>query len=210
MRTAAPQMRQVIDAARSRGGFVIVDEIYHGLEYEAEPYTALQFNDDIFVLNSFSKYFGMTGWRLGWMVAPEAYLRPLEKLAQNAFICVSAPAQFAALAAFQTDTLQLLEQSRDEFQRRRDFLLPALREMGFSVPLTPDGAFYIYAGCEAFSNNSQSFGLKLLEQAGVALTPGFDFGVHAAAAHLRFAYTCDMTALEEGADRLARYLRAAV
>lgn len=206
MRTTAAQMRQSIDAARSRGGFVIVDEIYHGLEYGAEPYTALEFGDDIFVLNSFSKYFGMTGWRLGWMVAPEAFLRPLEKLAQNLFICVSAPAQFAALAAFEPETLKVLEQRRQEFQRRRDFLLPALRELGFSVPVTPDGAFYIYAGCEAFSGNSQSFGLKLLEEAGVAITPGFDFGSHAASTHVRFAYTCDMAALEEGVDRLARYL----
>lgn len=209
MRTAAPQMRQLIEAARSRNGFVIVDEIYHGLEYDAAPYTALQFADDIFVLNSFSKYFGMTGWRLGWMVVPETYLRALEKLAQNTFICVSAPAQYAALAAFQADTLQTLEKRRQEFQRRRDFLLPALRELGFSVPLTPDGAFYIYAGCEAFSKSSQDFGLKLLEQAGVAITPGFDFGVHAASTHLRFAYTCDMATLEEAVDRLACYLRTA-
>jgi aspartate/methionine/tyrosine aminotransferase len=167
----------------------------------------LEFTDDVFVINSFSKYFCMTGWRLGWMVAPESHVREIEKLAQNAFICPSAPAQYAALAAFRPETLAVLEQRREEFRRRRDFMVPALRRLGFRVPVMPQGAFYIYAGCEEFSNDSGRFAFRVLEEAGVAIAPGLDFGSNAPERHVRFAYTRSLEDLEEGIERIAVMLK---
>jgi aspartate/methionine/tyrosine aminotransferase len=171
--------------------------------------TALSLSPEIFVVNSFSKYFCMTGWRIGWLIAPADYVREMERLAQNAFISVSAPAQHAALAAFRPETIAILEGRRAEFQRRRDFLVPALRALGFSVPLMPEGAFYVYAGCERFTDDSEVFALRVLNEVGVALTPGCDFGVHGARTHVRFAYTRSLSDLEEGVERLGRLLRAA-
>jgi aspartate/methionine/tyrosine aminotransferase len=191
---------------RALGGFVVVDEIYQGLIYDGTPSTALDFADDVFVVNSFSKYFCMTGWRLGWMVVPESYVREIVKLAQNAFICPSAPAQYAALAAFRPETLALLERRRQEFRRRRDFMVPALRRLGFRVPLTPEGAFYIYAGCEALADDSVSFALRVLDEAGVAITPGVDFGANAPERHVRFAYTRALDDLQEGVEKISRML----
>jgi aspartate/methionine/tyrosine aminotransferase len=161
----------------------------------------------VFVVNSFSKYFNMTGWRLGWIVAPETHVREIEKLAQNAFICPSAPAQYAALAAFRADTLGVLEERRREFQRRRDYMVPALRELGFRIPVMPQGAFYIYAGCESFSADSTQFALRVLEEAGVAITPGLDFGSNRPEQHVRFAYTRSLEDLEEGVESIARTLK---
>jgi aspartate/methionine/tyrosine aminotransferase len=149
----------------------------------------------------------MTGWRLGWLVAPAEYVREMERLAQNAFISVSAPAQYAALAAFAPETIEILETRRAEFQRRRDFLVPALRSLGFEVPVMPEGAFYVYAGCARFTDDSESFALRLLEEAGVAITPGIDFGAYRARSHVRFAYTRSLADLEEGVARMARFLR---
>ena len=149
----------------------------------------------------------MTGWRLGWIVAPETHVREMEKLAQNAFICPSAPAQYAALAAFRPDTLAVLEERRREFLRRRDYMVPALRELGFRIPVTPQGAFYIYAGCERFSADSTAFALRILEEAGVAITPGLDFGTYRPERHVRFAYTRSLEDLTEGVDNIARILR---
>lgn len=200
------ELGSIIDWVRSQRGFVIVDEIYLGLNYAGALPTALALDDEIFVVNSFSKYFCMTGWRLGWMVAPARYVREIERLAQNAFICPPAPAQYAALAAFRPDTIALLEERRLEFMRRRDFMLPALRALGFDIPVTPTGAFYIYAGCERFADDSAEFALRLLEQAGVAITPGIDFGSHLARSHVRFAYTRSLEGLEEGVARIARLL----
>jgi aspartate/methionine/tyrosine aminotransferase len=200
------ELRSIVDWARSQRGFVVVDEIYLGLNYAGALPTALALDDEIFVVNSFSKYFCMTGWRLGWMVAPSRYVREIERLAQNAFICPPAPAQYAALAAFRPDTIALLEERRLEFMRRRDFMLPALRALGFEIPVTPTGAFYIYAGCGRFAEDSAEFALRLLEQAGVAITPGIDFGSHRARSHVRFAYTRSLEGLEEGVARIARLL----
>lgn len=183
-----------------------MDEIYQGLVYEGAASTVLESTEDIFVVNSFSKYFSMTGWRLGWVVAPEAYVRELEKLAQNAFICPSAPAQYAALAAFRPETLALLEQRREEFRLRRDYMVPALRALGFRVPVMPQGAFYIYAGCERFSHDSGALALQILEDAGVAVTPGLDFGSNAPGRHLRFAYTRSLDDLKEGMESIAKML----
>lgn len=192
--------------AAARGGALIVDEIYHGLIYDGAAQTALALRDDVFVINSFSKYFNMTGWRLGWLVAPERYVEAIDRIAQNVFLAASTPAQHAALAAFEPETLALLDARRDEFRMRRDFLLPALRNLGFGVPQLPQGAFYIYANSAALAPDSFVFARELLEQAGVAITPGIDFGAHAASEHVRFAYTRPVEVLREGVARIARFL----
>jgi len=201
------EMRAIVDVVRQKGGSLIVDEIYHGLVYNIEAQTALAVSDQAFVINSFSKYFNMTGWRLGWMVVPEAYIPVVDKLAQNLFLAAPTPAQYAALAAFEPQTLAILEERREEFQRRRDYLLPALRELGFDIPVTPHGAFYIYANCERFSDDSFALSRRLLEEAGVAVTPGMDFGTHRANTHLRFAYTTSVERLSEGVRRIAEFLK---
>ena len=191
-----------------RGGHLIMDEIYHGLVYEGSTTTALAFSSDIFVVNSFSKYFGMTGWRLGWVVAPEAQVRDVDKLAQNVFLAPSTIAQYAALAAFEPPTIEILEERREEFRRRRDFLLPALRSIGFEIDVEPRGAFYLYADVERFTSDSYGFARDVIEHAGVAITPGIDFGSNAPATHVRFAYTTTVERLEEGVERLHSFLRA--
>ena len=191
---------------RQQGGQLIVDEIYHGLTYEREVPTALQFGDDIFVVQSFSKYFNMTGWRLGWLVVPERFSRDIEKLAQNLFISPSTPAQHAALAAFEPATISILEARRNEFRRRRDFLAPALADLGFRLAPKPEGAFYIYANCAELTDNSDRFARELLESAGVAITPGLDFGSNAPEKHLRFAYTAGVERLTEAVDRIRRFI----
>lgn len=194
-------------AVRGRGGRLVVDEIYHGLTYGPDPRTALELGDDTLVVNSFSKYFDMTGWRLGWMVAPAGMIRELEKLQQNLFICPSTLAQRAALAAFLPETLEVLEARRRELRARRDLVVPALREMGFDVPVTPEGAFYVYAGCGRLAEDSGRFALEILEQAGVAVTAGLDFGRNQPERHLRFSYTTSMENLREAMERLRAFLR---
>lgn len=191
---------------RHKGGQLIVDEIYHGLTYERDATTALQFGDDIFVVQSFSKYFNMTGWRLGWLVVPVRFIRDIEKLAQNLFIAPSTPAQYAALAAFHPDTLAILEKRRAEFRWRRDFLAPEIEKLGFRLDAKPEGAFYIYADCSAITSDSNQFSRELLEMAGIAITPGLDFGSHAPKSHLRFAYTTRIERMAQAVDRLRRHL----
>ncbi|HSQ03968.1 MAG TPA: pyridoxal phosphate-dependent aminotransferase [Burkholderiales bacterium] len=204
--SSAPDIaRMAAYAARHRGA-LIVDEIYHGLVYEGDTRTALSCSDEIFVINSFSKYFNMTGWRLGWMVAPERYVRDIDKLSQNIYLAAPTPSQFAALAAFAPQTLAILDERREEFRRRRDYLLPALRKLGFDVPCTPQGAFYIYAGCSGLTSDSYAFALDLLERAGVAITPGIDFGSYRSSEHVRFAYTRPIAGLEEGVQRIEAFL----
>ncbi len=202
------EMRAIVEAVQARGGVAIVDEIYQGLTYASEFASALAYSDRIFVVNSFSKYFSMTGWRLGWLVVPEDCVREVETFAQNAFICPSAPSQYAGIAAFAPETTAILEARRAEFRRRRDFLVPALRKLGFSIPVMPEGAFYVYAGVERFSRDSGSFALEVLERAGVAITPGKDFGENEAPRYVRFAYTRSIEELEEGVRRLAKFLAA--
>lgn len=201
------ELEAMIEYTRRQKGFLIVDEIYQGLVYEKKARTALAFSDEVFVINSFSKYFGMTGWRLGWIVAPPAYVRMLEKLQQNIFICAPTPAQHAALAAFTSEAEAIFEKRRETFGQRRDFLLPALRELGFDIPVTPEGAFYLYANCERLGIDSMELSRRLLEEAGVAITPGIDFGSFGASQHVRFAYTTSMEQLHEGVERIARFLR---
>ena len=194
--------------AQQRGGALIVDEIYHGLVYEGVTQTAADAGDNVFVINSFSKYFNMTGWRLGWMVVPERYVRELDKLSQNIYLSAPTPSQLAALAAFQPETLAICEARREAFRVRRDYLVPALRALGFGIPHTPPGAFYVYADCSRFTQDSHAFALDLLERAGVAITPGIDFGSHRAREHVRFAYTRPVERLREGVRRLGEYLAA--
>ncbi len=200
------EMRRIAGVVEARGGRLIVDEIYLGLTYDAPPRSVLELADDAFVISSFSKYFSMTGWRLGWVVAPQAHVRDLEKLAQNLYIAPSAPSQYAALACFLPETLAILEARRLEFKARRDCVVSALRSMGFGVPVNPDGGFFVYADSSAFDSDSERFCREVLQGAGVALTPGIDFGVHHASRHVRFAYTIDMTKLEDGIARLRRHL----
>jgi aspartate/methionine/tyrosine aminotransferase len=200
------ELAALSQVVRSHNGYLLVDEIYHGLGYDAPTPSVLEVDPDAFVINSFSKYFGMTGWRLGWLVAPEAAVVEMEKLAQNLFISLSTMAQYAALAGFEPGTREILEQRRDIFRQRRDFLLPAVQELGFSVPCKPQGAFYIYADASRFTDDSQRFCLQMLEEHGVALTPGLDFGHFRASEHLRFSYTTGMDRLELAVERLARVL----
>lgn len=187
-----------------KNGFLVVDEIYHGLSYDEPAPSILSVTDQAFVINSFSKYFGMTGWRLGWLVAPEAAVSELEKLSQNLFISSSTIAQHAALAAFTPQCREILEQRKMEFARRRDYLLPELQHIGFDIPHCPAGAFYLYAGIQTFSSDSQQFCLDLLEEHGIAITPGVDFGRHLPQQHVRFAYTTGMDRLQEAVARLER------
>ena len=201
-------LRAIAAIARERGGALIVDEIYHGLVYDGDYTTVLKASDDVFVINSFSKYFNMTGWRLGWMVVPENYVREFDKLSQNIYLSAPTAAQHAALAAFTPETIAILEARRNEFKARRDFLLPALRGLGFRIPVVPQGAFYIYADCGALTQDSFAFARDLLETAGVAITPGADFGVHAAERHVRFAYTNAIPVLAEGVKRIGEYIAA--
>lgn len=202
-------MQQLQETVRQQQGSLIVDEIYQGLSYDGQgDFTALEIADDVFVINSFSKYFGMTGWRLGWLVAPECCIDALDRLAQNLYLAAPTLAQYAALEAFTAETRSILDQRRDEFKQRRDYLLPALQSLGFDVRCKPTGAFYIYADCSQLASNSFEFTQHLLEEAGVAITPGVDFGDYQAHQHVRFAYTTSLDNLEKGIERLAKYTNA--
>jgi aspartate/methionine/tyrosine aminotransferase len=204
------EMRAIAAAVARRGGRLIVDEIYLGLSYGGEPLSVLSLAgaaaDDLFVVSSFSKYFNMTGWRLGWTIVPERHVRDVEKLAQNLYISPPTLSQRAALACFLPETLAILEQRRQAFRDRRDFLVPALRDLGFGIPVMPSGGFFVYADSSRFSPDSERFCRDVLEGAGVAITPGVDFGAHRASEHVRFAYTIEMAKLEDGVARLARHL----
>ena len=202
-----PVLREYHSITGRHGGSLIVDEIYHGLTYDDPAHTALAVSDDIFVINSFSKYFGMTGWRLGWLIAPRAVIPDIEKLAQNLFLAAPTLAQYAALSAFDDEVIAILDARRDEFRLRRDYLLPALRAIGFEIPVVPAGAFYLYANCSRFAADSYAFAERLLEEAGVAITPGVDFGSNLPKQHVRFAYTTSLENLQEGVRRLAKKLR---
>jgi aspartate/methionine/tyrosine aminotransferase len=197
----------IVEQVRARSGFLIVDEIYQGLSYDHPPSTVLSLDDDVLTLASFSKYFNMTGWRLGWLIAPRALVPTLEKLAQNLYICPSAIAQHAALACFSGEALAIYEARRDEFHRRRDYLVPALRELGFDVPVMPDGAFYIYAGISRFATDSWDFAFALLREANVCVVPGRDFGVAETGRYVRLSYANKQENLETAVDRMAQHLR---
>jgi aspartate/methionine/tyrosine aminotransferase len=199
-------IRDIAALCSARGATLIVDEIYHGLVYEGSPQTALAHSGKVVVINSFSKYFHMTGWRLGWLAAPAALMESIERLAQNLYLAPPTPAQFAALAAFSEETLSILESRRLEMQARRDFMLPALRELGFGLQAVPQGAFYLYADISRFSDNSFAFCERMLEEAGVAITPGVDFGEVTPERYVRFAYAQPLPALREALTRIGRFV----
>ncbi len=198
--------RGINDVVASHNGVLIMDELYHGLVYDQQESSILEINNDAMVINSFSKYFGMTGWRLGWMVVPEDALEPINIMAQNFYISPPSIAQYAALGAFEPATIEIMEARRAEFRQRRDYLVPALRELGFSIPNMPAGAFYIYAGIEKLAADSEAFCWDMLERAEVAFTPGTDFGEHLARQHVRFSYTQPMDRLELAVERLSKAL----
>lgn len=202
------ELAAIVAETRAREGFAIVDEIYLGLSYQDRARTALELGEDVIVVNSFSKYFHMTGWRLGWMVVPEALAPDFEKLAQNLYICPSALAQHAALACFTEQASAIFEARRQEFRRRRDYLVPALRALGLEIPVEPDGAFYVYVDCSRFTDDSAAFADELLEQAWVSVVPGDDFGSNEPHRYLRLSYASSMEHLREAVERIGRFLHA--
>ncbi|MCK5336920.1 MAG: pyridoxal phosphate-dependent aminotransferase [Gammaproteobacteria bacterium] len=201
------QMQALISATQKHDGLLIVDEIYQGLVYDVENYTALSISHDIVVINSFSKYFGMTGWRVGWMVVPEEMVDAIDRVSQNIFLAPSTPAQYAALEAFSETSMDIIHARRDEFKQRRDYLLPTLKNLGFKITVEPQGAFYIYADCSQLSDDSFQLSNNLLEKAGVAVTPGKDFGNNKSDQYLRFAYTQPVEKLQQGIERIQTYLK---
>ena len=204
------EMARIVQVVEELGGVLIVDEIYHGLVYGSAPSSSLRYSERVFVINSFSKYYGMTGWRVGWIVAPPAYISAIDKLAQNVFLAASTPGQYAALAALSPPVRAELERRRQVFGERRDYLLPALRQLGFDIPVEPQGAFYLYADCSRFTSDSQAFALDLLDRAGVAITPGLDFGFHRPQSHVRFSYANTLENLKQGVERLVANLPGAL
>ena len=206
------ELRRIREVVRSRGGIMVVDEIYLGLSHDDTfGQTALTLGDDIISINSFSKYFNMTGWRLGWMVVPEALVPVVERLAQNLFICPSTVAQHAALACFEPESIAEYERRRAEFKARRDFFIPALNAMGLPVPVMPDGAFYAWADCSQACrklgiHDSWDFAFEVMKRAHVAVTPGRDFGSAETAHYIRFSTASSMAHLQEAADRLRAML----
>lgn len=204
---APDELRRIVDVVRARGGVSIVDEIYLGLGYDSSySRTALEAGDDVITVNSFSKYFQMTGWRLGWLVVPPELVAPLERLAGNLFICASSVAQQAALACFEPDTLVEYERRRAEFQRRRDVIAPGLDALGLTVPVRPDGAFYVYADCSRFAADSWDFCFDVMRETGVVLVPGKDFGTAEPRRYFRLSYANNIDNLQEALERLRGYL----
>lgn len=203
----AKSLAALIKVSEQKSGFLISDEIYHGLVYDQPAVSALSFSDQTFVINSFSKFFGMTGWRLGWLIVPEYAINAANRLLQNLYISAPSHSQYAALAAFDVSTQDILLQRRDEFKRRRDVLYAGLIELGFVIPHKPHGAFYIYADCSHFTDNSYTFALELLDKQGVAVTPGIDFGANEPERYLRFAYTTSVERIAEGLQRIKAFLQ---
>ena len=199
---AKDELRAIAAFIAERGGVLMVDEIYQELTYGTQPSTALGLPGDVVIINSFSKYFCMTGWRLGWVVLPPGAVRGFERLAQHLFISAPSAAQHAACAAFAPESIATLEERRGEFARRRDFLLPVLKKAGLVVPAEPHGAFYIYADC---GRDARRYCMDLLEKEAVAATPGVDFGTNGTDRFVRFAYTRAMGDLEEAARRITRF-----
>jgi aspartate/methionine/tyrosine aminotransferase len=200
------ELTKIYDFVSAQGATLIVDEIYQGLVYDIKPETALSVNSDIIIINSFSKYFQMTGWRLGWCVIPDDLLNSIDKLSQNLYLAPSTPAQWAAIKAFSDETLKTLAERRDIFKQRRDFLYNKLLDLGFDIAVKPAGAFYLYADCSRFTEDSMQFCYDILQHTGVAITPGIDFGDNNANHYVRFAYTQDIKRLEEAVSRIRKFL----
>ncbi|MCB1922819.1 MAG: aminotransferase class I/II-fold pyridoxal phosphate-dependent enzyme [Gammaproteobacteria bacterium] len=203
------RLRELAGQLAVNDGYLICDEIYQGLQYGVAADTALRLGrPNIIVINSFSKYFGMTGWRVGWVVAPEWLVEPMERLAQNLFLAAPTVGQYAALAAFSDASIEILEQRRQAFETRRDLLYEAVSGLGFGLTRKPQGAFYLYADVSPLAADSRHFCAQLLEQAGVAITPGVDFGSHLASQHVRFAFTTGLQRLSTGIERIRGFLAA--
>ena len=206
------ELRRIHQVVQGHGGVTIVDEIYLALSFDAQfGQTALHIDESIISINSFSKYFNMTGWRLGWMVVPEKLVPVLERLAQNLFICPCAIAQHAALACFETQSIATYEQRREEFKARRNYFIPALNALGLTVPVMPDGAFYAWADCSGACaklgvNGSWDFALEVLNRAHVAVTPGRDFGSFETPNFIRFSTASSLAQLQTAVERLRALL----
>ena len=209
---APAELRRIHEVVQSRGGVTMIDEIYLGLSYEEEfGHTALAIDENIISINSFSKYFNMTGWRLGWMVVPDAMVPVVERLAQNLFICASTVSQQAALACFEAESIAEYERRRAEFKARRDYFIPALQSLGLNVPVMPDGAFYAWADCTDAAQRlgvqgSWDFALEVMRRAHVAITPGRDFGSFEPERFVRFSTANSMEQLQESVARLRKLL----
>lgn len=205
---APDELRRIHEVVTRRGGITLIDEIYLGLSYDdAFAQTALAIDDQVISINSFSKYFNMTGWRLGWLVVPDALVPVVERLAQNLFICASTVSQYAALACFEPDSITEYERRRAEFKARRDWFIPQLNELGLNVPVMPDGAFYAWADCSSMAQKlgivgSWDFAFEVMHRAHVAVTPGRDFGTAETASFVRFSTASSMAHLEESIARL--------
>ena len=202
----AAALKEVFSAVAELGGEVLVDEIYQGLNYDDAPLSATSLSDNAFVVNSFSKYFGMTGWRLGWLVAPEHAVEPLTRLAQNVFLAAATPSQHAALAAFTPECRDILETRRATLKQRRQVLLEGLAQLGLAPDLPPQGAFYLWLDISRYSRDSQAFCERLLREENVAITPGIDFAVQGGEHHVRIAFTNDVERLEEAVVRITRFV----
>ena len=198
------ELQALTDAARGRGMAVISDEIYHGLSYGDRCHSALEVTDEVFVVNSFSKYFSMTGWRIGWMVVPDSHLRIVERLAQNLFICPPHASQVAALAAL--DCIDEAEANLAVYSENRRLMLEALPKAGFARIAPPEGAFYVYADVSELTPDSRAFAAEILDRAGVAATPGLDFDPQRGARTLRFSYARSTADIAEGLRRLERFM----
>ena len=202
---APGELAAIAAEAERRNGVCFVDEIYGELVYDRAPATVFASTDTAFVINSFSKTFGMTGWRLGWMVCPEWALSAVEALAQNAFIAPPAPSQYGGLAAFTPEVWATVGERRQAFAARRDVLVTGLRTVGFGVPVMPQGAFYVYARSDSLDGDSMRLGRRLLDEAGVAAVPGLDFGDHEPEVHMRFSYTTALDQITEAVRRLSAW-----
>lgn len=203
-----PELTALTDACTSQGISLISDEIYHGLQYEGRAVSALEVTDDVYVINSFSKYFSMTGWRLGWMVVPPDHVRTIERLAQNMFICPSHAAQVAALGALSPEGRAELDTHREIYATNREILLSGLHKAGLTNTAPADGAFYVYADVSHLTQDARAFAAQILEQADVAVTPGLDFDKARGAGTLRFSYARATADIEEGVARLTRFLNS--
>jgi aspartate/methionine/tyrosine aminotransferase len=184
--------------------YIISDEIYHGLVYKGEAHSILEFTERAFVINGFSKLYAMTGWRLGYLIAPKEFIRPMQKLQQNLFISASSFSQWAALAGLKSGE-EDVQKMKETYDQRRRYLIPRLRELGFGITVEPTGAFYVLANAKRFSKDSYRLAFDILQEAKVGVAPGIDFGSNAEG-YLRFCYANSMENIEEGMNRLERYL----
>jgi aspartate/methionine/tyrosine aminotransferase len=203
------ELTKIVDQVQSLNGFSIVDEIYLGLSYDAKPRSILEHTSEVVVTNSFSKFFHMTGWRLGWLVVPEKAVDTFERLTQNLYICASALAQHAALACFEKESMAIFDDRAAQFKARRNYLAPELKRLGFKIPAMPDGAFYFYLDCKNLTDNSSVLADKLLNEAYVSMVPGADFGANEPNRYMRLSYATEMSQLKEAVSRMQKFFYVA-